>query len=213
MMKKRGFRLPDGPALRCYLACGVVADVLFFSIYYSMQWLSARRADVHHLYFDWELLVPLAPWMAVIYLSMFILFIVPLFRIAEPEMRRLFKQIICATLVSGMIFLLFPSMSGFPRHVPDGYAAPFFKFLYQIDFAPYNAFPSLHVIYSGLILMSLRDISSGYEKHLYTTWMILIALSTVLVHQHHMADVAGGAAVIWICRTFPPHEGMREGEI
>ena len=210
MKTRRRFRLPDGLTLRCYLLCGAAMDLLFFTIYYSMQRLSARRADVHHLYFGWELSIPLAPWMIVIYLSMFILFVVPLFRVSAPEMKTLFRQIACATLVAGTIFLLFPSVSGFSRYIPEGYFAPYFEFLYEIDMAPYNAFPSLHVIYSGLILMSLRDISDGYEKYLYMLWLILIVLSTIFVHQHHLADIIGGLAVVWICRMSLPHDDVRE---
>ncbi len=210
MRGRRGFGLPDGLTLRCYLLCGAAMDLLFFAIYYSMQWLSARRSDVHHVYFNWELSVPLVPWMIVIYLSMFILFIVPLFKVSASEMKTLFKQIACATLLAGLIFLLFPSVSGFHRYVPAGYFAPYFKFLYQIDMAAYNAFPSLHVIYSGLILMSLRDMSNGYEKYLYMLWLILIVLSTIFVHQHHLADIIGGLAVVWICRMSLPHDDVRE---
>jgi membrane-associated phospholipid phosphatase len=65
--------------------------------------------------------------------------------------------------------------------------------------APHNLVPSLHISYSALILAALRTPSApGWVHALLLGWLGLIAVAVVLVHQHHLADVAGGFAVAWI---------------
>jgi membrane-associated phospholipid phosphatase len=61
---------------------------------------------------------------------------------------------------------------------------------------PHNLVPSLHVTFSALILFSLIDASVLFAAKLaLSAWLILICLSTLLVHQHHLLDVAAGLLV------------------
>jgi membrane-associated phospholipid phosphatase len=59
---------------------------------------------------------------------------------------------------------------------------------------PYNDFPSLHTSLSTIIAMHWWrvDRRAGIAA---TVWTALIVMSTVLIKQHYLADVAGGLAV------------------
>ena len=63
---------------------------------------------------------------------------------------------------------------------------------FEIDL-PHNMAPSLHVVYCGLILLTMVSDNKGILiKSVYISWLILICLSTLFVHQHHILDVAAG---------------------
>lgn len=184
--------------LGLYLRLVLLLDVLFVVVYGGLNWLTARRSDVHALYFDWERRVPFVPAMIVAYFSIVILFVVPLFLLDERAMRRLARRIALAILLSGSVYLLLPAQLGFerPQDVP-GYA-PIFRALHAVDL-PHNLVPSLHIAYSALIVAAL--IAAGlpvWADVLLYAWLGLICVAVVLVRQHHLADVAGGFAVAWI---------------
>jgi membrane-associated phospholipid phosphatase len=68
--------------------------------------------------------------------------------------------------------------------------------------APYNLFPSLH----AAILLFLID---AYARHLrglarsaVISWFVLIGLSPLLTHQHHVIDILGGFALAAVCFFF-----------
>ncbi len=56
---------------------------------------------------------------------------------------------------------------------------------------PFNDFPSLHVSTSAIIAIHWWRFSRRFGP-LPAIWAALIAMSTVLVRQHYLADVAGG---------------------
>jgi membrane-associated phospholipid phosphatase len=67
------------------------------------------------------------------------------------------------------------------------------RVVYTAD-EPYNAFPSLHVAFSTIV--AIYWLRSGHRLGpLVVAWCGLIAASTLLVHQHYVADVVGGAVV------------------
>jgi membrane-associated phospholipid phosphatase len=167
--------------------------VAFFSIYPTCNWLTSQRGSTLALYLDSELDVPLVPEFFWVYVSMYVLFLAPPFLLNLPQLRALGKQLVLATILSGVIFLLLPTHLGFGRVVPDD---PFYGALYANLFTidlPHNMVPSLHIVFSALILFSVIEASStGLGKALGWGWLALICASTLLVHQHHLLDVAAG---------------------
>jgi protein-tyrosine phosphatase len=61
--------------------------------------------------------------------------------------------------------------------------------------APHNLFPSLHIALRVVLAATYAAHTRGLLKLLCQVWFSLIALSTVLTHQHHLVDVAGGAVL------------------
>jgi hypothetical protein len=110
----RGLAWPTRGALRAYLAWGITWEIVFFLVYLGSNWVTEQRAVRHHLYVQWELGIPLVPSMIWVYLSILVLYVVPLFQMDERAMPRLAKQMLLATVVAGGIFLLLPAELGFP---------------------------------------------------------------------------------------------------
>ncbi len=171
--------------------------VAFFSVYPSCNWISAQRSEPYLAYFDQELAVPFVPEFFWVYMSMYLLFFMPPLFLNVTQLRQLGKGLIIGTLISGIIFLLFPSQLGFERVVPEGFYGGLYEQIFSLD-RPHNMIPSLHVVYSGFILLAVyRASDDKYVKVFAILWLLSISLSTLLVHQHHIADIV--LALVIIC--------------
>jgi len=178
--------------------------LVFFAVYPLSNWLTARRANPLHLYFDWELAIPLVPEFVWAYLSMYLLFLVPPLFLAAAKFPTLGKQLIVGTLIGGVVFLAAPAVLGFERSLP--LQAPYrdiFAGLHGID-APHNLVPSLHVVFSTLIALACADFARPSVRVALWAWLAVIVASTVLVHQHHVIDlVAALGLAAWLRRRWP----------
>ena len=181
-----------------YLRYVILLDILFVAVYGGSGWLAAHRVvEPVDFYFGWELGIPFVPWLIYVYLSISVLFLLPLFALDETALGLLARRIACAVLISGVVFLLMPTHLGFPREVSISEQWLLFRIIYAID-PPHNLFPSLHVAYSTLIIAALIAHSPLTLRRLFLLWLGLICLSVVLVHQHHVLDVPGGLLVAWV---------------
>lgn len=185
------------PRLRTYLLWSFWAGVAFFAVYPAMNWLTSRRTPLH-LYLTGELAIPFVPWFIWPYLSMYALFVLPLFFIPAERMPALGKQLIAGCLISAVLFLLFPAELGFARQVPKAYGA-IYAGMFDID-RPYNLVPSLHVIWSALIVLACIDFARISLKIALSAWLCVVVASTVLVHQHHLIDVIAALAIVFVLR-------------
>lgn len=183
--------------------------VAFFSIYPTCNWLTSLRPEPLALYIEPELNIPFVPEFVWVYLSMYVLFIAPPFFLDVAHLRSLGKQLVLGTITSGVIFIIFPSSLGFWRIAPERpLYNSLFSNLFSIDL-PHNMVPSLHVVFSSIILLSLVESSkSTMAKYFWWSWLALICLSTLLVHQHHLFDVIAGLALALYCRYW-----VKKGEI
>lgn len=175
--------------------------VAFFAVYPTCNWLSSQRTHALTLYLESELSVPFVPEFVWVYVSMYVLFLTPPFVLDVSRLKVLGKQLVAATLVSGVVFLLLPAKLGFTRTAPkDPFYGSFFTHLFAVDL-PYNMVPSLHVVFSALFLFAVLDASSTLlAKSFLWGWLILLCTSTLLVHQHHLLDVIAGLAIVLLTR-------------
>jgi hypothetical protein len=190
----------DQARLVTYLLWSTGAGIAFFSVYPTTNWVATLRGQTYRCYFDWELSTPFVPQFIWAYLSMYVLFFTPPLFMEPPALRALGQQVIWATLISGLIYLLLPATLGFPRVMPDD---PSVDGLYRTMFAldePHNMIPSLHVVWSGAIALAVRDSVGRWGRWFFLAWLGLIALSTLLVHQHHLADVVVALALVVLMR-------------
>lgn len=174
-------------------ACwGAFVGVAFFAVYPTTNWLTSLREDHFVVYSSAELQIPFMANFIWLYLSMYLLFTLPPFFLNPSELKRLGLELIVATVISGLIFLAFPAKLGFSRVIPeetlyrDLYAA-----LFSVDH-PFNLLPSLHVVYSSAIAFAIVRNTNAYLRAIMLFWLSMIVSSTVLVHQHHIADVIAG---------------------
>jgi len=171
-------------------------SIVFFTVYPLCNWLTANRETVYRLYVTAELEIPLVPQFVWIYLSLYLLFLMPPFFLSGSVMHALGKRLVGATIFCGVVFLLLPAELGFERVVPlDPFYSGIFAQLFAVDL-PHNMVPSLHVTFSAMILMALADNAQTVPvKAAFWMWLVLICASTLLVHQHHLLDVATGLLV------------------
>lgn len=178
--------------LKTFACWGAFVGVVFFTVYPTTNWLTSLREDYFVVYASAELQIPFVASFIWLYLSMYLLFTLPPFFLNPPELKRLGLELIVATVISGLIFLVFPAKLGFSRVIPeqalyrDLYAA-----LFSVDH-PFNLLPSLHVVYSSAIALAIVRNTNAYLRVIMLLWLSMIVSSTVLVHQHHIADVIAG---------------------
>ncbi len=195
---------------KTYAFWALWVGVAFFSVYPTCHWLTSLRGEYLSLYFAAELNVPFVPHFMLVYLSMYVLFVMPPFFLQVDELKVLGKQLVVATLLSGLIFLLLPARLGFVRQVPESEIfGPLYTNLFAIDM-PHNMVPSLHVVFSALILLAIAKASGNVLPRLFSYgWLIVICASTMLVHQHHLTDVIAGISLAFLLRKFLTKERAR----
>lgn len=130
------------------------------------------------------------------YLSMYLLFALPPFFLQPLELKRLGIELLVATAVAGVVFVIFPVKLGFERVTPDD---PLYGRIYAAVFSidkPFNLVPSLHVVYTCAIALSIGRRMREYSRGILLLWATLISLSTLLVHQHHLLDVVSALLLV-----------------
>jgi membrane-associated phospholipid phosphatase len=140
--------------------------------------------------------LPLVPVFAVPYVSLvpyigvsllaFLLFRVRVYRSAAITM-------IIVWFISYACFFLLQSYVARPNIAGTDPFSAMVRAVYAID-RPYNDFPSLHTSLSTIAAMHWWRIDrrAGIAA---AAWTALIVMSTVLIKQHYLADVAGGLAL------------------
>jgi membrane-associated phospholipid phosphatase len=81
------------------------------------------------------------------------------------------------------------------------------RLLYSMDL-PHNLMPSLHVSWSALFVISLRSASPAWLRRAFEAWFVALCTSVLLVHQHHVLDVAGGILVALAAKLAVTDDGV-----
>ena len=129
--------------------------------------------------------VSLTPYIAVS-MAALLLVRVRLFRSAAVAM-------IVAWLVSYAFYFFLQSYVDRPVVTGTDPLSALVRLVYASD-QPYNDFPSLHTSLSIIVAIHWWrfDRRAGWGA---AAWSVLIIASTLLIHQHYLADVAGGLAL------------------
>ena len=119
-------------------------------------------------------------------------------------------------LVSFAVFLLFiiaPVHIDLRGDFPDKHAWSwaFQGFMHQID-EPWNAWPSLHVLQSLLIVLAIQRWfpESKWMKPLWIAWALLI-ISTMTTKQHYFFDVITGLIAGYLSWKYVALPAMEKG--
>jgi len=198
------FSIPTRDILLTYLVISLLLSIMFVLVYGGMNGLNAALDTHHHWYIDWELSVPLIPGMIYVYLSLELLFLLPLFTMTCTELKQLGKQLAAAIAISGILFFLFPTESGFFHRSELTVGNPGFDLVYWLD-KPHNLFPSLHISLSALIIAGIFYKGGILWRGILTIWLLLLTASVILTHQHHLLDIMGGFLVFWLVYWFFPY--------
>jgi hypothetical protein len=177
---------------------------LFVVTYGAMLRLTALRSDVGTLAFGWEREIPFVPLLWVPYLSIDLFFVAaPFCCRTAAERERIARRLTVAILLSAAGFLAFPLRLAFDPPAAAGAVARLHGAVSWLV-GPSNLFPSLHVGLAALLWPVYRDRTAGLARAGLAAWFALIVASTVLTHQHHVADVAGGLAVAGLAAALFP---------
>jgi membrane-associated phospholipid phosphatase len=178
-----------------YAAALSLANALWFAfVYGGADSLTAHRSLRVPVHFAAELRIPFVPAMTVFYMSLYILFLLAPFVLRT---RREFRAVIWTLAVviacAGMGFLAFPAELAFapPREDELGVWAGLFHLADRLNLT-YNLLPSLHVAMGVVCVAVFSPRSPAVGKIILWSWAVLIAASTVLIHQHHVLDVVTG---------------------
>ena len=149
--------------------------------------------------------LPLRPAWTPVYLSMWIFSLLPVTVVRGAELRRrTILSYLTSVITAYIVFLLYPTVAPRPADVPgDGVITWSLRTLYAID-PPYNCFPSLHVAYAFLAALSTYRVRRGLGIAALM-WAVVIAISTLFIKQHYVADIVAGALLAVVAHAICVH--------
>lgn len=192
---------PGWAHLRYALVLSFVNTLWFVLVYGGMDALTARRSFRVPVHFPAELAIPFVPAMTLFYMSIYLLFwMAPFVLRTRREFRALVITLAFAIFCGGIGFLLFPANLAFaqPREEELGIWAGMFHLADKLNLT-YNLLPSLHVAFAVICVAVFSARASVAGKVLLWIWAAMVAASTVLIHQHHLLDVATGWLLALVC--------------
>ena len=178
-----------------------LADALWFILAYGgAEWLAEHHAYRVRLHFGIDLAIPFLPAMTVFYLSLNILLgSAPFILRTRRELKALAVSLAVATLAAAICFVALPGKAAFP--VPSdaelGAWAGIYHFARWLA-RTHNFLPSLHVAFTTIAVIVYRGHAMRLGRALLSAWGLAIIASTLLIHQHYVADVASGMLLGWL---------------
>ena len=179
---------------------GTAQTLWWVLVYFGADWVTGLRSERVRVHLDAELKMPFIPEFILVYRSLDPLFLIgPFVLRTRAEIRALTWALFDVTGVAGLCFLLFPAE---PAYLPDEELsdlydrADIFAMNTQIV-RHYNMVPSLHVALSTVALAAYGTCRGVWGRAALAAWGGLIALSTLLTHQHHVLDVVTGFLLGW----------------
>ncbi|GAB4015406.1 MAG: hypothetical protein Fur0010_14400 [Bdellovibrio sp.] len=186
------FSIPDKERALSILIWGPIATLAFAVIYGACNKMAVTANWHYPMFFEFEKSIPLIPWMIYPYLSLNALFILAAFVLNKNAVKGYCLSIVWGAIIAGIIFYFFPGQLGFERVSQVHGYEKLFQAMHEID-QPHNLFPSLHVTYSSLSMWSMIHQSrNDLFKWFLNFWLVMIAASVILVHQHHLFDIVTG---------------------
>ena len=104
-----------------------------------------------------------------------------------------------ANLLSGVVFLIYPTVMGIrpPCEGGDAFTQLVGNFLFSADDPPMNILPSLHCLHSWACMRMVFAVKRvpGYLKWINAIFTMLVILSVLLVKQHLLIDIPTGILI------------------
>jgi membrane-associated phospholipid phosphatase len=194
---EKSWRWPRWDVLRSSLVVGLGVALWFVLVYVGTDVLAARHTYRARLHFEAELRLPFLPAMVLGYLSIYPLFwSAPFILRNAREIRALGFTLAVVIFVGGIGFVLLPADVLYPPSPELGIWAAPVRFARQVALR-HNFIPSLHVALSAVCAFAYAEHAGPVGKLTWGPWSLVIALSTLLLHQHYVVDVVAGYVVAW----------------
>jgi membrane-associated phospholipid phosphatase len=192
--------------------CLFLAVTLWFVLIYGgADRLTAQRDFRVAVHFNAELKLPFVPEMVVCYMSIYLLFLsAPFILRTRQQLRALAITLAVVTFVGGICFLLLPAELAFLPPPDAGKWSTLVQFADWLNLE-YNLLPSLHVALSVVCVAAFTGHANTLGRIILWCWAVAISVSTLLTHQHHLADVITGfilgmLATRYVYRRLAPYE-------
>lgn len=188
-------------------------------------------------YFDRSVLDPILPidsmvpfigWTFIIYLTLYLYYPAAAWfgRVNDHRIREMFafhQALFIITWVVNLVFIIFPTEVYIRNQIPadiragEGFWGFWFGDLMHNTDMPYNAWPSLHVVQSLMIVLLLRRWGIIYRWKEALAWVAWIGLcvSVMTTKQHFFWDLITGIAtglVCWYWMCIPAMEATSNQE-
>lgn len=129
-----------------------------------------------------------------LYLAFFLFVPWAFFTAPENRIYHLRYAIQISAIISGIIFILFPTSLSYPTLPTDSIHATALHILLMVD-TTQNCLPSLHAALTLLALTSLWDWKKRWQNLLYLSIAIAIGFSIIQLRRHLFIDVTAGLLV------------------
>ena len=176
--------------------------IIFFVIMYKgAEFYTYTVKNVPSYFMEWERNIPFLPIFMLPYMTSAPFFLVTIFfEKNEYSLKLLMKRAIFLTVVSTIIFVLFPMKFYFPKpEIENQIFKTLFHILDLLD-SSFNQCPSLHVSFAFLSnIVYYREIKNRFLKYFLCFWGFLLAISVLFVYQHHFIDLVGGTLLFIVC--------------
>lgn len=171
---------------------------LFFGLLFLTIWivnqitsLRSRTFPTRHWLDD---RIPFIPHFALIYFSAYLLGNGGyLFLRHSSDFPTILLGYLIIYITSNACYLLFPSRVERREQLAPSSLSTLLISRFQAVSKPFNNFPSMHVsycLYSALVVIGFTGMA--WWSWLLLAWAGVVALSTLLIKQHHLLDVGAG---------------------
>lgn len=178
-----------------WLAAGFALSfqLCWLLLYGGADWLAARVPWRIEVGLAVESRIPFVPAAALIYLSMgCMLALLPFALRRWQELFPVWLGLCAQTAVAAVCFVALPVRTSFAPRAADGWAGAVFDLADALNLSN-NFLPSLHVAYAVTAALALQAHVGIRGRFGLWIWAALVALSTLLMHEHHLLDVLAGA--------------------
>ncbi len=156
-------------------------------------WIAESRinAEKHTMIVEFDRMIPFVPEWVWIYLTVYMIFLIPLFGLTERKLLKLvMSSYITVMLICYIFFYLYPVEYPRPDLVVNDFSTWALSLVYKND-KPWNCFPSSHCAMAMMAALVLLEIN-----WLFGIWGMITALSigasTLFTKQHFILDVITG---------------------
>src|SRR5260221_7014810 len=168
--------------------------------------MSGRTVHVPEV--AWDNMIPLHAAWSLVYLSLFLAALLPVFVVHQQELvRRTILAFLAIWLASFACFFAYPTIAPqHPRVIVESFSTWTLRTIWSSDIK-YNCFPSLHVAQCFLAALICYRVHRGVGV-VAGVWAFLVAMSTLYTKQHYVLDAIAGpilacAAYFAIVRGYP----------
>lgn len=154
------------------------------------------RGELIDMSTDFDRALPTLPIFVIPYLSFLplVFFVLPLLLWRSERLFRLFTvSVLVAQVVMNACYLLIPATLVRPELQGSDLFTVLLRDLVWVIDQPLNTFPSNHVALSVLAIVVLAMLPNGLKRFWWLQlWLGLVAVSTLLTHQHVIWDLISG---------------------